>query len=51
MALQRARRDYVARKEKQSEDADDGAVFGDGENRDSKRRKLEKQADVFGPAL
>ena len=51
VALQRARRDYAAVKEKKAEGPDDGAIFGDGDNRDAKRRKLEKQDDVFGPAL
>jgi cyclin H len=51
VALQKARRDYAAQKEKKTEDANDGAVFGEAELRDAKRRKLEKQDDVFGPPL
>lgn len=53
VALQHARRDYAAQKEKKGGDAaaDDGAVFGEGDLRDAKRRKLEQQDDAFGPPL
>lgn len=49
--LQQARREQVMNKEKQVAEVDDGAVFGDEINRESKRVKLEKPADPFGPAL
>ncbi|KAK0383871.1 hypothetical protein NLU13_7963 [Sarocladium strictum] len=52
VALQRARRDYAAKQDKKKADGtEDGAVFGDNDSRDAKRRKVEKQDDVFGPPL
>jgi cyclin H len=50
VALQRAKREKLSAKEKQPSQAD-ADVFGEGDDRDAKRRKLGKQAEVFGPAL
>ncbi|KAI9896804.1 hypothetical protein N3K66_007826 [Trichothecium roseum] len=50
--LQRARREQAAGKEKKPDDNDneDGGIFGEPLDRDSKRRKVEK-SDPFGGAL
>ncbi|KAL6879981.1 cyclin-like protein [Trichoderma longibrachiatum] len=52
VALQRARREQATTtKVKKPTPPSDGAVFGDAEPRDPKRRKLEAANDLFGPAL
>lgn len=57
VALQKARREQAVTKPKPSTTTQgqsmlaDGAVFGDAESRDSKRRKLEAANDMFGPKL
>lgn len=49
VALQKARREQPNKpKTSTTTTQNDGAVFGEVENRDAKRRKLE---DPFGPAL
>lgn len=56
MELQRARREQAAGKEKKPGDGgndgsnEDGGIFGESLDRDSKRRKVEK-SDPFGGAL
>lgn len=53
VAMQRARREQVVKKDKPAKKAeDDGAVFNDlsEEAREAKRRKVALQ-DPFGPAL
>lgn len=50
VALQKARREQALNKEKSNGADEDGDVFG-GENRDAKRRKVEKADDPFGPPL
>lgn len=49
--LQRARREQTLNKEKKAVKLDDAGVFGDELSRDTKRIKLEKADDVFGPPL
>ncbi|CAM1502629.1 Fc.00g074050.m01.CDS01 [Cosmosporella sp. VM-42] len=49
--LQRARRELTLKKEKKPSMPDDTGVFGDGDARESKRMKLDKADDVFGPPL
>jgi cyclin H len=50
VALQRARREQASTKEKKPGQDDDGAVFGDAESRDSKRRRVQGD-DIFGGPL
>ncbi|QPG94151.1 hypothetical protein C2857_004992 [Epichloe festucae Fl1] len=49
--LQRARREQAATKPKKPNSTSDGAVFGDADPRDAKRRKVDTADDVFGPSL
>ena len=51
VSLQKARREQALKKEKKATGQSDGAVFGDGGDRDAKRVKLEKADDMFGPPL
>lgn len=51
VALQRARREQAVTKPKKPPGPNDGAVFGDADPRDAKRRKVENTDDMFGPAL
>lgn len=51
VALQRARREQAVAKPKKPTGTNDGAVFGDAESRDPKRRKVTGTDDMFGPAL
>ncbi|EFZ00050.1 hypothetical protein MHUMG1_02902 [Metarhizium humberi] len=51
VALQRARREQAVAKPKKPSTTNDGAVFGDAESRDPKRRKVDNADDMFGPAL
>lgn len=51
VALQRARREQAAGKPKKPGETSDAAVFGDGDARDAKRRRVENGDDVFGGAL
>lgn len=51
VALQRAKREQATVKPKKPEVKSDGAVFGDENIRDIKRRKLEGGGDVFGGPL
>lgn len=52
VALQKARREQAATKErKPSQPLQEGAMFTDIGDRDAKRRKVDKEDDVFGPAL
>jgi cyclin H len=51
VALQRARREQATAKPKNPTKGNDGAVFGDAEPRDPKRRKVDNTDDMFGPAL
>lgn len=49
--LQRGRREQAAAKPTKPDPASDGAVFGDADSRDAKRRKMDAADDVFGPSL
>ncbi|QUC20925.1 uncharacterized protein UV8b_05166 [Ustilaginoidea virens] len=49
--LQRARREQAVAKPKNANPTNDGAVFGDSDSREAKRRKVDNPDDVFGPAL
>lgn len=49
VTLQKARREQALNKEKSSGN-EDSNVFG-GENREAKRRKVDKADDPFGPPL
>lgn len=53
MALQRARREQTAAKapKPSAEPTNDAVVFGDGDSRDVKRRRVKGGADAFGPPL
>lgn len=53
VALQRARREQAVGKVTKTgaSTTSDAAVFGDGDPRDVKRRKVEGGADAFGPPL
>ncbi|POR37070.1 Cyclin CCL1 [Tolypocladium paradoxum] len=51
VALQRARREQAAGKPNKAGETTDAAVFGAGDARDAKRRRVENGGDVFGPQL
>ncbi|PNY29237.1 Cyclin CCL1 [Tolypocladium capitatum] len=51
VALQRARREQASGKAKKPGATTDAAVFGDGDARDAKRRRIENEDGVFGLPL
>lgn len=51
VALQKARREQAMNKENNKVAKEDGDIFGGGDARDPKRRKVGKNDDMFGPPL